>query len=385
MNAPTDIRVTISVHARYLAFHLAKGLQDHNLLDAIYTIYPKFKLSSYHLRGDVIKSFPWFGALRYITHRFGITRFDDALADAFSFSVAAALRKPDRGRWIFHALSGYAERPMLKAQRMGAIGVIERGCPHIDVQRELIAEEQSRLLKVKIPPHYKYVYDRMKREYDAADYIAVPSRYSQRSFIEKGVDPKKVLVVPICREKNVAPPQIPKKLDHFTVLCTGGNFYRKGLFYLLEAWRKLDLKDAELIFKGNVPKEFEYLLSGKTITRITRHLSDGEMAELYTKAHVFALPSIDEGFGMVVAEAMAAGLPVIVSENVGAADGIENGTEGFVVPIRSSDALAEKIKFFYDHPDRISEMSDASLKKSVLYAPEVFTERMIAAYRAMTV
>ena len=385
MNVSTDIRVTISVHARYLAFHLAKGLQDHGLLDAIYTIYPKFKLSSYHLRSNVIKSFPLFGALRYIEHGFGIQRFDDIFADAFSFSVARALKKPDSKHWIFHALSGYAERPMLKAQRMGAIGVIERGCPHIDVQRKLIAEEQSRLLGVKIAPHYKYVYDRMKREYDAADYIAVPSRYSQRSFIEEGIDPKKVLVVPICREKNVMFPRTPKKLDHFTVLCTGGNFYRKGLFYLLEAWRKLNLEDAELIFKGDVPKEFEYLLQSKNITRITRHLSDEEMADLYTKAHVFTLPSIDEGFGMVVAEAMAAGLPVIVSENVGAADGIENGKEGFVVPIRSSDALAEKIKFFYDHPDWIQRMGDAVLEKSVLYAPEVFTERMIAAYRAMVV
>jgi len=104
---------------------------------------------------------------------------------------------------------------------------------------------------------------------------------------------------------------------------------------------------------------------------------------LYQEADIFVLPSVDDGFGMVVAEAMAAGLPVIVTENVGAADHIEDGVEGFVVPIRNPEALAAKIKFFYDNLDEVKKMSLASLKKSRFFFPEAYVERMIQAYNLM--
>ena len=178
----------------------------------------------------------------------------------------------------------------------------------------------------------------------------------------------------------------PKKnLEHFTVLCAGGNFYRKGLFYMLEAWQKLNLLDAELIFKGSVPKEFEYLLNQKNITRITKYLSDEGMSELYGKAHICVFPSLDDGFGMVATEAMTAGLPVIVSENVGMADAIENGRDGFVVPIRNSDAIAEKIKYFYDNPKKIKEMSETAKEKSKYFAPEEYTKRIINVYKKILI
>jgi len=104
---------------------------------------------------------------------------------------------------------------------------------------------------------------------------------------------------------------------------------------------------------------------------------------LYQEADIFVLPSVDDGFGMVVAEAMAAGLPVIVTENVGPADHIEDGVEGFVGPIRNPQALAAKIKFFYDNPDEVKKMSLASLKKSRFFSPEAYVERMIKAYNLM--
>jgi len=377
-----DFKVSISVHARYLAFRLAEGLNKYGVLDRIYTIYPKFKMSSYQIPKDKIVSFPVLGALKYLKMHWKIKISDDPLSDFFSSLVALNLKKPANS-WIFHAFSGYCEEPLKKAKKLGAITVVERGCPHIDEQTRIIAEEKSLLLKIKILPHHKYVYDRMKREYNIADYIKVPSLYSQRSFIERGFKPEKVIVIPDCREKLTTFKNELKRSNRFIILCTGGNFYRKGLFYLLEAWRKLNLSDAGLIFKGNVPKEFEHFLNQKNITRITKYLSDEEMANLYNQAHILVFPSIDDGFGLVPVEAMGAGLPVIVSENVGMADVIENSKDGFVIPIRSSDAIAEKIKFFYDNPEKLKAMSAAAIEKSKFYSPEEYTKRIIAAYEKM--
>ena len=109
------------------------------------------------------------------------------------------------------------------------------------------------------------------------------------------------------------------------------------------------------------------------------------MAKLYQQADVFAFPSIDNGFGMAVVEAMAAGLPVIITENVGVADGINNGKEGFIVPIRNIKALKEKIKFFYDNPEKIKEMGEAAYSKSKNYSPEAYTQRMINVYEGVLI
>ncbi len=379
MKITPDFKVTVSAHAKNHAFRLAEALDQHGVLDRIYTTYPKFKMSSYRISRDRIASLPLLGALKYLSRHTGAKFLDDPVSDIFSWLVKNALKKPT-GAWVFHGLSGYCEAPLQKAKKLGAVTVVDRGCPHIDAQQDIIAEEKARLLNTKVSPAHKYVYDRMKREYEMTDYIVVPSRYSGRSFFERGFSPEKVRIVPLCNEKATSFISKPKKLNRFTVLCTGGDFYRKGLFYLLEGWRKLNLSDAELIFKGSVPKEFKHLLNARNIRHVTKYLSDNEIAGLYQEAHVFVLPSIDEGFGMVVAEAMSAGLPIIVTENVGAADSIENGKEGFVVPIRSSDALAEKIKFFYDHSEKIQEMGKAAMQKSRFYSPEAYGERVIKIY-----
>ena len=67
------------------------------------------------------------------------------------------------------------------------------------------------------------------------------------------------------------------------------------------------------------------------------------------------------------------------------AKNVKNGKDGFVVPIRSSDAIAEKIKFFYDNPEKLKEMSKAAIEKSKFYSPEEFTKRIVAFYSSIAV
>lgn len=225
-------------------------------------------------------------------------------------------------------------------------------------------------------------HEKMIREYEICDYIVVPSSYSAKSFIEKGLS-SKIKIIPLCNEKIIPYRKKTRTNGDFVVLFVGGNVYRKGLFYLLNAWNELKLPKSRLIIRSIIPKEFQYLVKGENISVIDHHISQNDLVRLYEQASIFCLPSIDEGFGMVVVEAMASGLPVIISENVGAKDLIKNGVEGFIVPIRDKEALKEKITFFYENPKITEEMGQAAYKKAIEYNPQNYGKRVVELYQEL--
>jgi glycosyltransferase involved in cell wall biosynthesis len=83
-----------------------------------------------------------------------------------------------------------------------------------------------------------------------------------------------------------------------------------------------------------------------------------------SKSHVLVLPSIDEGFGMVLAEAMACGCPVIATTNTGAPNLISNGRDGFIVPIRDPVAITQKLEMMAQCPEMRATMSDRALART---------------------
>ena len=137
--------------------------------------------------------------------------------------------------------------------------------------------------------------------------------------------------------------------DVFRIIQVGGVNLRKGCQYLLEAFAGLDLPDAELHFVGPVAPEMEPFRERHASDRVVFRGAvpqDALVAE-YGRANVFCLASIQEGFGMVIAQAMACGLPVVATENTCAGDLLHEGVDGFVVPIRDPAALAEKLLWLY--------------------------------------
>jgi glycosyltransferase involved in cell wall biosynthesis len=308
---------------------------------------------------------------------------DNKITNLFDLWVARTLQRPSRA-WIFTGYSGFCEKSLARAKKLGAITCVERACLHADEQDKVLAEEKSILFQRKENVVKNPIGERMKREYEQADYVIVPSRITQQSFIKHGFPPNKIITVPLCNEKNVPfrKEEAPYP-EQFTVLCVGGHFYRKGVSYLLRAWQELQLPDAQLILRGDVPEQFEHLTKAKNLTILRTHMSDEDMAALYQQATISILPSIDEGFGMVVVEAMRAGLPVIVTENVGAVDILTEGKEGFIVPVRDVEALKEKILFFYNNRDAVERMGSAALITAREYTPEKYADRMICAYKTM--
>lgn len=373
------LKVTIAVQRKFQAFRLMEELSKRGLLNEFFTVYPKFKIPPYRIPLDRVRSVKFLGALIYLNGRFKIPISETFISFVFDGLVSSRLKKPS-GQWIFHGWNGYCEKSLEKAKKLGGVTVVDRPCPHIDFQRKLEAEERSRLLGQKIVLKQNPVHEKMAREYGVADYIFVPSRYSRQTFLDLGLNEDKVKLLPLCNEKMTSPPTEPRSYKKLSVLCVGGNFYRKGIYYLLRAWQELGLKDAELVIKGEVPKEFRSLTVGRDLKIITSHLSDEEMNKLYQSANLFVLPSVDDGFGMVVVEAMRTGLPVIVSSNVGAADSVENGKDGFIFPFRDIEALKEKIRYFHGNSEKLKTMGEAAILKSKNYTPEAYTDRVVRVY-----
>ncbi|MBL8295417.1 MAG: glycosyltransferase family 4 protein [Bryobacterales bacterium] len=133
---------------------------------------------------------------------------------------------------------------------------------------------------------------------------------------------------------------------------------RKGLHYLLQAFQELDLPDAELWLVGPPTAETELLLKKYRSQRIVLRgtFPQAELRREYARASVFCLPSIEEGFAMVITQAMACAVPVIASENTTGTDLIREGVDGYVIPIRDVEALKQRVMTLYRDPERRREM-----------------------------
>jgi glycosyltransferase involved in cell wall biosynthesis len=185
-----------------------------------------------------------------------------------------------------------------------------------------------------------------------ADHIIVGSTFSKRSLINIGISESKITVIPYGYNENRYKLPLEKKLtEKFRVLFVGGVSQRKGIKYLLEAFKNLNLKNnVELIIVGgSLIPETTLLAPYKGLYTRIPWVSDKELPSYFQKADIFVLPSIVEGFGIVLLEAMASGLPVITTHNTGGPDIIREGVDGFIVPIRDVEALQNRIYELYSN------------------------------------
>ncbi len=383
------MKIDIAVSGKFHAFRLAQVIRNAGYLDKIFTTYPRYKLEKYGLINHAIK-FPYLEAISQLGR---LNKIFSSLLDTIDYNYFKMfffdrltkiylIRRGFGDNCIFYGWNGHCLESLKLAKEMGAITVVDRACPHIDEQLKLLSEE-AKILGIENFPRLSRVHTRMIREYDVADYIIVPSRYSLRSFLDRGFDEEKVKVVPLISEKPISlKDEHFYKRDQFIVLFVGGNVYRKGLYYLLKAWRELDLENAKLLIRSNVPSEFNNLINGNSVEVLPK-LQLHDLNHLYHEASVFCLPSVDEGFGMVVLEAMSSGTPVIVSENVGAGDLVRQNVDGFIVPIRSVRALKEKISLLYDDRAFANQMGKSAHTRATEFTYDHYEKSIVETLKSM--
>lgn len=362
--------VSLLCVGRFHHFHLARQMQKLGLLREIWTGYPRFQLNAEQgIPTDKIKTFPWLQGPLMATGRLGIpvphklSRKWQRLAQTTLDRYASKHLSPV-GTLI--ALSGGGLESGRAVQRKGGIYICDRGSSHIRFQDELLRDEYKRW-KLPYPGVDAEVIKREEDEYAQADYVSVPSSFVADSFVKMGFPKRKLFVNPYgARLDRFKPVAMPPN-DSFTVLFVGQVSMRKGFMYLLQAFNSLNQKIKRLKGIGSIADEIKPLLGNCNLTAVEflGQVPNDQLPLHFSTAHVLVLPSIEEGLAMVIGEALACGCPVIASENTGARDFFLDGKEGFIVPIRSVQIIAERLEQIRENYTLRNELSAASLERVV--------------------
>ena len=221
------------------------------------------------------------------------------------------------------------------------------------------AERFPELAPVLETPEPAWKLERKDQEIQLADHIFVASSVTKQSLVDVNVSPAKVSVIPYGAPIDYFGPQ-PKGDRQFRVLYVGHLSPQKGVHYLLQAWQALHLTDAELVLLGLNSFPQDWLNPYEDLFTYIPPVSHFDLNQYYSRATVLVFPSLFEGFGLVLLEAMACGIPVITTQNVGGADVITEGVDGFIVPVRDVEALQQKLEWCYQHPQQLAEMGRAA-------------------------
>jgi glycosyltransferase involved in cell wall biosynthesis len=377
------MRVTVSVGGRFHAFDLAAQLHRRGHLDRLITSYPKFKAAQWGLPPGRIASILSHEVLNRAVHwLFGgglrTLSVQQRLMDRYDRLAARAI---PQGTGVFVGWSGMSLRSLRRAKSLGAVTVVERGSTHIQFQKRILDEERDRWSAGMDSVHPRSV-DRELEEYAEADFIAIPSSFVRRTFLDAGVPPAKLIQVPYGVDLSQFRPA-PKADNVFRVIFCGGLTLRKGVHYLLRAFAELDLPRAELWLVGPVRPEIEPFLSryAGANTVVMGAIAQSELHRSYSQGSVFVLPSIEEGLAMVIPQAMACGLPVICTKNTGGEDIVRDRVDGLVIPARDVDALKAAIQFLFDSPAACRGMGSEALGRvKSAYTWDHYGEAIIAEY-----
>ena len=153
--------------------------------------------------------------------------------------------------------------------------------------------------------------------------------------------------------------------EGFEVLFAGQISLRKGIPYLLEAFARVRHPGKHLTLAGSVQDNVRELMTKLPTEHVTftGNLPQPEIAARMARSHVLALASVEEGLALVQGQALACGCPVVASVATGAEDLFSDGVEGFIVPDRDTDALADRLQQLADDRTLRDRMSTAALER----------------------
>jgi glycosyltransferase involved in cell wall biosynthesis len=174
------------------------------------------------------------------------------------------------------------------------------------------------------------------------------------------------------------------KPREFTVLFVGQLVRQKGLHYLLEAWQRLRLPNAELriVAHGAVSSALGKDCAASSVSFVGS-LCREDLRNEYRRADLLCLPSLSDGFGLVVLEAMACGTPALLTTGCGAADVVENGKNGFLVPSASLDDLMLRLEWAFENRSALREIGKAARATAQAFPWSRFRAELVATLRSL--
>jgi alpha-maltose-1-phosphate synthase len=311
----------------------------------------------------------------------GLTRqvnWYDVLFSGHDYQVAKSL--PPDLRAIYAYEDG-ARRTFRAARRKGVTTLYELPLGYY----RGVAEEINRARKERpslqpqayVEPPWKQA--RKAEELRLADAVIVPCQWALDSLrFSDADDQRPVIKVPYGTPVDEVAARSAAPDGPFTVLFAGHIGLRKGVPHLLEAWEKLQLKNARLWLAGslNLPKEYlrRHAASFDYLGAIPRV----ELLERMRQADLLVFPSLAEGFGLVIGEAMACGVPVLTTVNTGGPELIEDGRQGWCVAAHAVEPLAERLEWAWQHREALAGMGQEARRRAEQWSWADYRRELIA-------
>lgn len=344
-------------------YSLARVLAREGVLGTYYSGYPRWKLPGSDLVSVWTHSFRTlmvYGSLKFLPIWLrppsgAMFRWQDT---AFDRWVSEHLRSVD----FIHGLPGQCLSTFRAARRQNIRTVLNHATgPVQHVLRAIKAEyERAGLNPEEFTAWDEQAQALRREEIAAADFHCVASTLVRNQLVaETGIDPQRIWVVPYGADQDVFYPRLPVEFTDFRIVYAGQYTLRKGLRFLLEALTLAAKKDWRLDCYG--PQLDGSHPSAETVTApcvIQYHsaVSASHLARIFRESSVLVLPSLEEGFGLVVVQALNCGIPCIVSDAVGAGDLIRHRENGSIFPAGDAKALAEELTWWRTRPKTLSQL-----------------------------
>jgi glycosyltransferase involved in cell wall biosynthesis len=296
---------------------------------------------------------PAFGLLVYLTAKtmsqFNAESFRIRMYPWLDHWVKKQLRPGD------HVISGYAylNECFKWVRAHGGRSFLDAGNSHPENFWSILTEE-SRRWNYPRPPVAEHYYHRSLEMMEHVDFVLAASSFVAESFLSRGFKPERVLHHPRTVNFSMfhpAPGERPKNRP-LTLISTGLLCLRKGSPYLFEAFRLVRKKvpNVRLVVRRNIGTDFKHVLARYSDLPITwlEAMPHAELAAHLREADIFLLPSLEDGLALTVVEALASGLPAIVTPNTGASDLVQPGVNGEIVPIRDPQAISDAVMRWAD-------------------------------------
>ena len=225
---------------------------------------------------------------------------------------------------------------------------------------------------------------RARREWDVADIVVVNSEWTKQALVEQGVPPEKLKIIPLAYEAPVMALQSAKRNSRgkLRVLWLGSVILRKGIQYLIEAARLVAQGPIEFTVAGPVRVSSDRIReAGRNMTFLGA-VPRSATSALYSRHDVFVLPTVSDGFGITQVEALAHGLPVVVTPNC--AKVVTDGLDGFVVPARSGRVIADVLVRLAEDRKLLSQMSANALRTARKFNVDAYADRLLDIVREGT-
>ena len=364
------MKILLNTTTRPVGFDYAKALAEIGALGQLVSAFPRRNSGDLLglLGSKAVFCDLWQTAFLVSNRLAGSTRFSRLLSHRAKVALDRDSTRHLRGCDAAIFYSGAGLETIRACRRRGILSVCQVHHTHVLEQETLLRNEAAACRLPYTPIYGPAQVERQLREFEEADMILCPSGAVSESFERAGLPAEKLVVVQHGVDLSAEPvePLASTRAERpLRVLYVGQLHYRKGLRYLARAVQEFSAEQVECRVVGpdfGLSGVSDVLGSERFIKTGTKKGSD--LLLEYAEADVFVLPSLEEGFGLVVLEAMRAGLPVIITSAVGAKDFVTDGVEGWVVPPADPEALREKIRWMQLHPNERQAMRRAAAERA---------------------